>query len=119
MKNLNTIRTKRKANNVPDRSTLITDCFNKEVYCFLQIDGYDRSWEDDCTPVDKNGHGAFWGINHDLRRHNFPVRVQILEGTKKETVLALLNIAIECVKKDYERAFEPSKFDDTEENLQY
>jgi len=119
MKNLNTKRTGRKKDNAPSRSTLITDCFDKNVHCFFQIDGYDRRWKDDFLHVDKNGHGALCGIQYDLRRNDFPVRVQILEGTEKETALELLKIALKFVKNSYVDAFNPSKFDGTEDDLPF
>jgi len=76
------------------------------VGCYLQVDarkGYEgeTGWETD------GGHVFRSAIVYDLRISDWPVRVQIREGSNKEIVLTLLDKIHARLEKDWDRLTDP------------
>jgi hypothetical protein len=93
----------------PTREELLEECARKPVRCFLQVDG----WEDEHSgdPVvnpDEEGHVLMSGMRYQLRNTDFPMRVQIYEGSDKEAVLTLLSKAHTWLERGWEKLTTPS-----------
>jgi hypothetical protein len=93
----------------PTREELLEEYARKPVRCFLQVDG----WEDNhggntVVHPDEEGHVLTSGMRYELRKTNYPMRVQIYEGSDKEAVLTLLNKAHTWIERGWERLTTPS-----------
>ena len=57
---------------------------------------------------DEEGHTLTSGMRYELRNTDFPLRVQIYEGSNKETVLTLLSKTHNWLERGWERLTTPS-----------
>ncbi len=86
----------------PSRESLLQKASGKPVRYFLQLDGDISQLRDDVWGHDEEGHGTMAGGVFELRNTDFPVRVQIAEGTSKPDALALLGKLMRWLEKDWE-----------------
>ncbi len=80
------------------------------VGCYLQIDALEGYREEVACTTDEEGHVLDAAIVYDLRNSSWPVRVQIREGSDKETALALLREICAKIEKDWDRLTDPDRF---------
>src|SRR5215210_1235686 len=93
----------------PTREELLEEYARKPVRCFLQVDGWeDKHSEDPVVHLDEEGHVLMSGMRYQLRNTDFPLRVQIYEGSDKEAVLTLLSKAHTWLERGWERLTTPS-----------
>src|SRR5919202_1067169 len=93
----------------PAREELLEKYARKPVRCFLQVDGWENNdGEDPAVHPDEEGHALMSGMRYELRNTDFPMRVQIHEGSNKETVLTLLSKTHRWLELGWERLTTPS-----------
>lgn len=93
----------------PTREEVLEEYAHKPVRCFLQVDGWeDKHGGDPVVHPDEEGHVLTSGMRYELRNTDFPIRVQIYEGSNKEVVLTLLSKAHTWLERGWERLTTPS-----------
>lgn len=93
----------------PTREELLEEYARKPVRCFLQVDAWeDNQGGDSVVHPDEEGHVLTSGMRYELRKTDYPMRVQIYEGSDKEAVLTLLNKAHTWLERGWERLTTPS-----------
>ncbi len=77
------------------------DC---QVMPLVQVDGWNIDYWDEVIGPDGDGDGLIAGITEELRRspEELRVRVQIVEGTSKETAIRILRKIVSWLERDYE-----------------
>ena len=80
-------------------STRTCSCL-KPLRPLLQLDAWE---EPESEYADEEGHRLIAGCQVDRRATNFPVRVQILAGTPRETAIALLIKLTAWLVRDWEQ----------------
>ena len=77
------------------------DC---QVMPIVQVDGWNIDFWDVVISPDGDGDGLIAGITEELRRspEELRVRVQIVEGTSKETAIRILRKIVSWLERDYE-----------------
>jgi len=83
----------------PSRLELITKFREKPVREVLQFDGDFGIPQDNAARPDKDGYLVMSGLVWDLRKTDWPVRVQIIPGINKRDTLILLNKVVERIKQ--------------------
>lgn len=79
------------------------------VGCYLQIDAREGYGAEVAWTTDEEGHVFDAAIVYDLRNSSWPVRVQICEGSDKETALALLKEICKKIAKDWDMLTDPDR----------
>ena len=77
------------------------DC---QVMPLVQVDGWNIAYWDEVIGPDGDGDVLIAGITEELRRspEELRVRVQIVEGTSKETAIRILRKIVSWLERDYE-----------------
>jgi hypothetical protein len=80
----------------------VTAAVQKPVRRFLQLDGWLQDYPDGLLNPDADGHVVTAGLSLDLRKSDWPVRVQIHEHAAREDVLALLGKITRWLESDWD-----------------
>ncbi len=80
------------------------------VGCYLQIDACE-TWEGAPWSADEDGHVVDPALVYDPRVYkDWPVHVQILEGSDKELVLKLLKKVSDRLEQDWDELINPNSY---------
>jgi hypothetical protein len=83
----------------------------ESVGCYLRIDARKGYREEIHWEVDEDEHVLDRAIVYDLRVHpDWPVRVEIREGSDKKLVLALLEKITQRVERDWDKLTNPDRY---------
>ena len=85
----------------PSRERLLSEYARKPVRRFAQIDCWEEGPGNTVLPGDGERYVVMGGETYELRNTDFPVRIQILDGADKETVLELLAKAYSVLAEDW------------------
>jgi hypothetical protein len=81
------------------------------VGCYLRIDGRKGYREEIYWEVDEDDHVLDRAIVYDLRVHkDWPVRVEINEGSGKNLTVALLKKITQEVERDWDKLINPDRY---------
>lgn len=93
---------------VPSREQLLSEYAHKPVRRFAHIDCWVENGSNTVLPGDGERYVVMGGETYELRNTDFPVRVQIADGTNKETALDLLAKAYSVLAEDWDTYGDPS-----------
>ncbi|HMC67124.1 MAG TPA: hypothetical protein VKI65_19465 [Gemmataceae bacterium] len=91
----------------PAPEGLLAQYQDKQVRRFLQIDGCEMIAPDEDFLPDEDNHVLSKRLTFDLRSSDWPVRLQIIDGSSKDTVLALLRKVISELDTRWESLVNP------------
>jgi hypothetical protein len=88
------------------------------VGCYLQVDAREAYGREYYHAVDNDGHVVDCALVYDFRVHTaWPVRVQVAEGSDKETVLALLRKIQGRIEMDRDNLTDATRYLNIPEDL--
>ncbi len=90
---------------------LVGESYGKDpVGCYLQIDAYEGDWDWPDSHPDQDGHVIETALVYDPKASDWPVHVQILEGSDKKIVKDLLRKILDKLDEDWDELTDPDSY---------